>query len=569
MPLLFLISPWMDNLFSLQGLLSQESQNRDDNSSYNDYNHFNINSIGNLRGRIDAPESRNVSTRILLAFLCLLFILPWILFMTTSNGAIGMYLDKPDAILGNESDVYDCLWHFWWVRTALDEGADPRAYGGTTLAWHNMGWPDLFVSYITGAGYNFVMFLSAVFTAIAGYLLARSWGLGRNGSILAGFIIVWMPVHLIRMYQHYQIASIGFVLLVMLFLRKWTHHGGVKNLVLIGILSVLAVMESPYHGITIAIGWLITAFLAGSKYWKKSLFAGAAAAAGCILGSLWLFTAPGAFGQNPGQDWKEAVYWAAEPQSYFLPSFLGNTVVPRYMPNPFEGVVSPGTVVAVIALVYLRMKKSWKAIIALAVVMVLTMGPLLKLNGIPTPVPLPYMALVKLPWLSAARDPSRLAIVIGIMAALAAGAFIEKRKILTGWLLTGLIVIEITPLPLQSVEVTVPHYYSTTSGNGSVLEIPASERIRRYSLFEITDGSPRLVRFFARGGETRMDNIPPSLAWGSTAEPTEDDIISTGAATVIYNRWMFSDSVRIYYDSLYDNIFPEQARGDSVWVWTR
>jgi hypothetical protein len=496
------------------------------------------------------------------------FVLPWFTYFINTQGVIGMYLDTRHVLIENESDVYDCLWHFWWVRTALDSGSDPRAYGETTLAWHNMGWPDLFISYITGAGYNVMLFFGAIFSALSGYLLARSWGVGRSGSIAAAFVIVWMPVRAIRMYQHYPIASIGYVVMTLLFVKKWIQEGSLKNAVFIVVFAALAVMESLYHGLIIVLGCLLTFILSGRKPIKEYLIAGTAVTAGCIMGSLWLLTAPGAFGQNPEKDWKEAVYWAAEPQSFVLPSFLGNPVVPGYMPSPFEGVVSPGITVAAFALVFCVMKKSWRGVLAVLAVVVLSMGPLFKINGVPTPVPLPYMVIAKLPWLSAARAPSRLAILVGIMAAIAAGAFIEKRKPLTGWLLTGLIILEITPFTVRSIENTVPHFYLSRNTNGVTLEIPSSDRMRRYSLFEIADGSPRLVRYLARGGEAQMEFIPASLLWGSTTEPTGADIIATGAETVVYNRWMFSDSIRSCYDSLYYNLFSGQTRGDSVWVWT-
>lgn len=479
-----------------------------------------------------------------------------------------MYLDKPHTLIENESDVYDCLWHFWWVRNALDNREDPRAYGNSTLAWHNIGWPNVFFSYITGAGYNLMLFLSALFSGYAGYLLARSWGLGRNGSLVSGFIIIWMPVRAIRMYQHYPIASIGFILLVFFFLRRWVLNSGRKDLILIIVCSALAVMESLYHGLIIAMGWFITSFLIGKEYRRRSFAAGTLAAAGCIIGSLWLFTAPGAFGQNPGKDWKEAVYWAAEPQSFLMPSLLGKPVVPDYMPSPFEGVVSPGATVAIVALLYCWKKKSWKSFLAILAVIVLSWGPLLKINGVPTPIPLPYMALVKIPWLSAARAPSRLAILTGIMAALAAGAFVEKRKPGIGWLLTGLILFEITPLRLDSIEVTVPQFYSEDTPCGITLEIPGTDRMRRYSLFEIADGAPRIIKYLARGGDIQMERIPENLRWGSSTVPDKADFVLSGAETVVYNRWMFTDSIRNHYDFLYKDVFPEQGKGDSVWVWT-
>jgi hypothetical protein len=511
-----------------------------------------------------------VNTKLLLVSLVFLLILPWTLFALTQNGTVGMHQAIPHSLIENDSDVYDSIWQFWWVKNALNSGNDPRAYGEKSLAWHNIGWPDQFVAYISGAGYNTMLFLASLFTGIAGYFLARSWKAGKNGAMLAGFIMVWMPVRDVRIYQHYTIASIGYILMVFLFIRKWTTAGGRKNLIFLTVFSALAVMESLYFGLAVAFGWLITSFLSGKQYWKRSAVAGCAAGAGCIIGSLWLLTSPGAFDQSPEKDWKDAVYWAAEPQSFVLPSFLGQPYTTDYMPNPFEGVVSPGLAVSILAALFCWKKKSWKALAAVLAVVVLSCGPLLKFKGIPTPVPLPYMALVKLPMLSAARAPSRLAILAGIMVAAAAGIFVENRKPLLGWLLTAVIVMEITPFKLNTIETSVPQFYSTYSPEGLTLEIPSSDRFRRYSLFETVDGAPRMVKYLARAGEAQMETIPPSLRWGSCEIPVEADLISTGAGTVIYNRWMFSDPVRSRYDSLYSGIFPDNSRlpGDSVWGWT-
>jgi len=509
-----------------------------------------------------------VNTRILFSVLCLFLLLPWAVFLTSQNRVVGMYLQKPHTIIENESDVYDCMWHFWWVRTAIDNGEDPRAYRGTTLAWHNIGWLNQLFAYISGAGYNFMLFASSLFSGYAAYMLARSWSIGRNGSLITGIIVIWMPVRLVRMYQHYPIASIGFILLAFFFMRKWMSGGGRKNLIFLFICSLLAVMESLYHGLIIGTGFLIVSFISGKNFWKRSVAAGALAAAGCMIGSLWFFTAPEAFGQNPGKDWKEAVYWAAEPQSFIMPSILGEPMIQGYMPSPFEGVVSPGATVAFIALLYCWKKRSWKSLLAVLAIMILSWGPLLKIDGVPTFVPLPYMLLVKIPWLSAARAPSRLAILTGIMAALAAGAFVEKRGSVTGWLLTFLIMLEIVPVRLHTIETTVPGYYSTRNSHGITLEIPSSDRMRRYSLFEIADGAPRIVKYLARGGEQQMLQIPETLQWGSTSVPCQADIVFTGAEIVVYNRWMFSDSIRLHYDVLYKDLFPEPGKSDSVWVWT-
>ncbi len=507
-----------------------------------------------------------MSTRILLSAALAALALPWII-SAFAAGTVGMYADPRHVLFQGDSDVYDCIWHFRWMEDTSAQGSDPRSYNGRTLAWNNMGWPDLFLASIFGWGYDTSLLLGTLFTALAGYVFARSWGLGRNGSILAALILAWMPVRTIRMYQHYPLASTGYVLISLAMIRRTLLKPGKGNLITVFVFSALATAESLQHGLTIALGWLVTVFLSGRRGLKNTLLSAALPAAGCIAGALWLFTSPGLTGTDPGKSWQEAVFWGAEIQSYFLPSLLGQPVVTDYMPNPFEGVVTPGLTVLLLGLLWCIRNRNWKAVIAAFCIMVLSVGPLFKFQGIPTPVPLPYMLIAKTPWLSAARAPARLGIIVGFMAALGAGAFIEKRGKVIGWILTGLVLLELTPLTLQKIHSGVPSFYTERTTSSLRLEIPSSEAIRRYSLFEAADGVPRRVKFFARGGEDMMEGIPEGLRWNPSEMPRREDLSSTGAGEVIYNRWMFPEEERALYDSLYAPIFTRSEKGDSLWIW--
>ncbi len=508
-------------------------------------------------------------TEYLFAILLLLIVLPFVLTPTGHSRTVGMYEDTRHILYSGDSDVYDCLWHFSWIKRSLQAGADPRVYENRTLAWNNMGWPDLFLSFIFRYGYGTSLLVSTLFSAVSGYFLARAWGLNRKGSLIAGFITAWMPIRSIRLYQHYPVASAGYAIMALAMIRATLERGGWKHSAGAFLFAGLAVAESFQHGLTIGLGWLITVALSRWKGMKRTLLSASIPALGCVAGALWLLTSPGLTGNDPGKDWREAVYWGAEIQSYFLPSFLGRHIVTDYMPNPFEGVVTPGLTVMLLAIWYAWSKGHRKALAAALVVMVLSIGPLFKTGGVPTPVPLPYMAVAKTPWLSAARAPARLGILVGLMAALGAGALIGGRGRRAAWLLTGLVLIEITPPILETIDTTVPSFYRSGHGAGLLLEIPASSAIRRYSLFEAADGVPRRVKFFARGGEDMLDGIPPGLTWDPVVPPAREHLSFTGADAVVYNRWMFPPEERALYDSLYTPVFTPEEREDSLWIWHR
>ncbi len=506
-----------------------------------------------------------MSGRMLAVVVLLVLSAPWAISVLTP-GTVGMYADPRHVLFSGDSDVYDCLWHFRWAGDRAGSMSDPRVYHGRTLAWNNMAWPDLLLAVIAGWGYQTSLLAATVFSALAGYLFARAWGLGRTASVIAGLIIAWMPVRTIRMYQHYPVASVGYALVALAMVRRLLTGAGAGHAFLCAAFSALAVAESFQHGFTIALGWFLTVIFSRWRGWKTTLLSGVIPGLGCIAGAMWPLTSPGLTGTDPGKDWRESVFWGAEVQSYFLPSFLGRHIIADYMPNPFEGVVTPGlTVIAAAGAWCVRKKRYFPALAALGV-MVLSVGPLFKFLGTPTPVPLPYMLIAKTPWLSAARAPARLGIIVGFMAALGAGAFIAGIPGKKGWLPLGLILLEITPIPLRKIQDGVPAFYTGGTASGMRLEIPASHFIRRYALFEAADGVERRVKFFARGGEDMMEGIPEGLRWNPSEPPSREDLSGTGADEVIYNRWILPPGERALYDSLYAGVFLREEKGDSLWI---
>jgi hypothetical protein len=112
-------------------------------------------------------------------------------------------------------------------------------------------------------------------------------------------------------------------------------------------------------------------------------------------------------------------------------------------------------------------------------------------------------------------------------------------------------------------------YESLRGGEGPVLEVPCSPGIRRYSLFQTVDERPRPVGFLVRSGGTAVPArlAPFSLDW-SGPPPGAAQALETGAAAIVYNRWMLPDSLRSRFDALYAGLFGGFGDGDSVAVWT-
>ena len=75
--------------------------------------------------------------------------------------------------------------------------------------------------------------------------------------------------------------------------------------------------------------------------------------------------------------------------------------------------------------------------------------------------------------------------------------------------------------------------------------------------------------FLVRSGGTAVpDRLAPfSLDW-SGPPPDAAQALGTGAAAIVYNRWMLPDSLRSRFDGLYAGLFGGFGDGDSVAVWT-
>jgi hypothetical protein len=491
-------------------------------------------------------------------------------------------LPAVDGPVPGDSDVYEMAWHFWWVGDALSSGQDPRFCGiigeppGASLVSQNVGWPDAVVfgpaaSRSASFALNLSLLANALFACFGGWLLARSWGLGGSSCAFAGFLCAWAPPRVAHSLQHYQIAAIGLVLISLALARLLLRGGKPRLAILLAASTALAGMESPYHTLLLLPGISAVTLLSLPATWRRiGLVAGAT-----VVGTAAALVFYGAFpgGVPPlSTGYEDAVYWSADAAGFFLPGPFGllgtisrMPVTAGFMPNPFEGVVTPGIAVLSLLFVSLSRKKGRLLLLAGAAFCILALGPQLKLFGTRTGIPLPCGLLFSLPFADGARSSARFAIAavvfFSLPAAMAFGGFPRKLKAAA----LAAVALELYMPVLPSLPGIIPSAYRNGGTVSPVLEIPSSPIARRYIYFQTADGASRPVFFSARGAH----EMPPGLevfAEGSTVEPSREDVISAGLGCVAYNRWMFEGRELARYDSLYSGIFgPGMA--DSVEIW--
>ena len=521
--------------------------------------------------------------------------IPFIVFLLSgSPGLPGLPAENPPV--PGDSDVYEQAWHFWWAGKAIREGSDPRVCPliglppPHSLAGQNIGWPDaLLFGPLLGDRPADALFAALMagtaLTFAAGFLFAGSWGLDGYGSMLAALFITWAPARTAHLMQHYSIACFGWAILSMACARLFLVRGRAALLAASGMALLIASMESAYHAMIGAAGIAAVAAASLNRPCRGRIPA-LAAVTGVALGASLLFYA--AFpGRLPAVEASgESVYWSAEPLSYLLPSPFGLPAVLAgmqagafWMPNLFEGVVTPGFVMMLLAMAaVLRrpagrcadpMRRNAVTLALLSIIpFVLALGPRLKLFATPTGIPLPYALILKLPFLEGARSASRFAMLGAALLAVPAAYALRRLGRGAGTAVAVLAAVELIPPALPSVSGAVPSFYSIRGEGACILEIPASPTIRRYALFMTADSRERPVFFHARRAAPLDPSLEPFMA-DSRRPVTDDQAEATGVDLIVYNRWMFEPGERDRLDAMYSGIFDDPRGSDSVWVWRR
>jgi hypothetical protein len=480
----------------------------------------------------------------------------------------------PDPLVMEDSDTYEGCWHFWWTARAISLGIDPRHCPliyppeGASLAYQHIGWIDTYIFALSGLGgsnpvlsYNLSLFTGTLLTALFGWLLARSWGLSPAAAILTALMIAWLPARTARVVQHYQLADCWTLTASLWLCRSWIKHGTFGRYAGYVALTAAASIQSPFLGLFALLGIPITAWISRGP-WSRAVALSGGALAGAAVGFLMVATAPGDSG-SPAVDPGEAVYWAAEPQSFLLPSPFGIPAllsgIPHrlsWMSNTSEGVVGPGLTVLILLLLAARRFGRWRPVAAAAVLFLLCLGPELRFLGRPLGIPLPFRLLQHLPFIEGIRAPSRFALLGGMVAAVGAGSMLSSLRRGWRWTASVLLLLELFVPTLPVLPASIPSEVLGLGPGTTVLEVPVEVNARRYSLFQTAGGYSRVYGFLARSQE------------GAEVPDLEEALLS--ADVVVYHRWLMLPGALQGADSAVAGIFGGMdLSGRQVWVARR
>ncbi|MGC8651853.1 MAG: hypothetical protein ACP5UH_01205 [Candidatus Micrarchaeia archaeon] len=429
---------------------------------------------------------------------------------------------------GIGGDTAQSMWELWWVPfSVFTLHAQPYFTSfvyfpvGANLATQTLApLAGIFFMPFQALGLpaelNIFLVASFALSGLFAYALAFHFTHSKLGSFAAGFIYTFAPMHIAQSYSHLQWISIGFIPLFLLFMAKLAEERKPSYAVYAGISFVLLTfMGDIEQGIIAAlVAFLALLYLLAVNrkvLLDKKVVAGAVifVVTVAVLGAPFFvyilkFVVSPAFAQTRLQSGLEYnVLYSPDLLSFLVPSpmnmlFSGATSNLYYIfeADPTERITYLGYTVIVLALLGVfndrrnRLRNVGVFVFLAAVLLLLSYGPYLQVNGAVTKLPGLYLAYHYIPLLNSLREPGRFDMVAMLfVAVLAAFGFkgieqgIKNRNSIyaTFAIVMILLLIEYNAIPIGSLAAKYANAYipkaypeiGNITGNFSVLVLPA------------------------------------------------------------------------------------------------
>jgi dolichyl-phosphate beta-glucosyltransferase len=450
--------------------------------------------------------------------------------------------------LGGSTDTHQNLWNIWWMRRALETGADPWRTDmlhhpvGAGLHLHTLS-P---LNALAGAAlapplplplaYNLLITAHLVLAGLAAAALAREVTRDRGASAFAGAAYTFSAYH-VGHAGHVNLFATELLPLVLLGALRWRRgpplRAGLATAAAIAVAGLLDWYGFLFAGAVAAaaMAWLA----ARDPTVRTGAHAGAAALALALppLALSPLIVAMLAAARAPMQAGHAPADFSADLLSFLVPghnSAWGPHFAPiwkRFSTVEFELTTFLGVATPALALLGLRRRegedeRTAAARGALAVVgalgLLLCLGPVLQVAGIRTQVSLPYAWMVEaFPPLRVAGVPIRFAILADL--ALAGLAAIGLARLLARWprrrlalvsAAVALRLLEQAALPFPTTHAEVPALYRTIAADPrrtAVLDLATREEESVVLLHQTLHGHPVVGGYLARVPRDRLETL--------------------------------------------------------------
>ena len=419
---------------------------------------------------------------------------------------------SPGEAVGARDDYYSNVWNFWWVGKALFElhvspyWTDYLFYpSGVSLARHTLSplnaVAGALASQLLSPATTYALLLCVHFwlSAWAAFTLARYLTGSASGSLLAGLVYAFCPIHYFYLPQ-INVATFEFLPLAFLFFLKTHREGGIGNAAGAVASAGLLAASSLYYLVYASL--FAASLLAFGRLWTRDgpllpgvrrLLCTGLVAAVLVAAIAWPLLA------EIAADWSTG----AESSAVAARRPLGNDLLGFDWSGPASPIVSWPTMLGYAAL--LLVAAGWRGVWAhkgwLAVggiFLVLGLGSTLRVGGTETGLSMPYALLAQLPVLGMLRMSNRFFVVVQLVfAVLCAAAWRDvasrlptpRLRRLCGATWAALVVLELTGVPFRTFSDSCSPYLSRLAKSPAVqtlIELPAyharSFRNGRYDL---------------------------------------------------------------------------------------
>lgn len=433
------------------------------------------------------------------------------------------------SIPGNGGDAFVHLWTFEWVKQALASGQSPFYTNllffpdGASLLYHNFAWVHIVawlpLQALIGANsaYGLIFLIIFIFNGFAAYLLARNLTRSHFAAFAAGLVLSFWP-YILSQHDHPNLITIGWVALVLLYVRRIFLAGRIRDSLLTGLF--LALLGLTRWQLLAMSAYLIGLFVLYLFFTVKKvavprllvLLAVAVLLAAVLMAPLAVPVIAGQLTrENPEDLFVEEEIYQTDLLAYVVPSRyqpLWGKAVTRFYEN-FEANkdLVPFIGYSVLVLVILAITKRWRDsrfwLLAALVYIVLALGPQLRFNGA-LYMDLPYKLIEEQFFIKIVRRPDRFNVILGIpVAILASWGMVVMRDSLSrkrefyaiGMLFFFLILAEyVVSYPTFRLE--TPAWYEQLAGDPEtygIVSVPIHERSfanKKYMVYQLTHGKP-------------------------------------------------------------------------------
>lgn len=492
-------------------------------------------------------------------------------------------------------DTGQGIWNLWWARHSLLHGQNPYLTRylfypeAINLFWQTLSLPNAVLVFPALAlfgpivAFNLLTWLSFGLGGYFTYRLARSLIASRAAALLAGLVFACSPFHMQVLFGGpMEIIAIQwiplYVLLLMRALQRQTvgvDWGLIPSLAA-GSALIVTTLASQYYGLFCAVYTLIHVGLALvlTPGWRSRWRVGVTASAIAVLwvGALLPLVGDARTLQAAApEDWyTRQVFHSTALIDFFAPNGLHPLWGDRaaawlrgFHPFGVESGAAPGFVVYALVLYGLirRWRLAWPWLALAGCMLLLSLGPELKLTGPSTGIPLPFSVLDYAgPFRNSSRPayfiavfmlPVSVLVGIGVQAVLARlGRYQWLSAAGIGLLIVGELLV--SPWPILPVQVA-PVYASLNKDRapGAVVELPPRINDSQYMLNQLCHGRPLAGGYLARTPAYPLVTYDSTLRRLWYAEPAVSDVFSFDPASelsrigirfVILNRDFLSQS---------------------------